>query len=69
MTPLVLRHEFQPMGVYLDSATYGLPPKAALQALSAVTAAWASGRAAVSAARRRLRRVHDPAGAARRRGR
>jgi hypothetical protein len=41
---LVLRHEFQPTGVYLDSATYGLPPKVALQALSAVTAAWASGR-------------------------
>ena len=36
MTPLVLRHEFQPTGVYLDSATYGLPPKVALQALSAV---------------------------------
>ena len=126
---LVLRHEFQPTGVYLDSATYGLPPKAALQALSAVTVAWTSGRydpvscdqavgrrtqhvrataqrprggcgdrpsgltngrpdsrvpafastraggrgrlhlAAVSAARRRLRRAHDPAGAARRRGR
>ncbi len=44
MTPLALRHEFEPMGVYLDSASYGLPPKAALQALSAVTAAWASGR-------------------------
>jgi hypothetical protein len=29
---LVARHEFQPTGVYLDSATYGLPPKAALQA-------------------------------------
>jgi selenocysteine lyase/cysteine desulfurase len=41
---LVLRHEFQPTGVYLDSATYGLPPKVALQALSAVTGAWASGR-------------------------
>ena len=37
---LGLRHEFQPTGVYLDSATYGLPPKAALQALSAVTAAY-----------------------------
>ena len=33
-------HEFQPTGVYLDSATYGLPPKVALQALSAVTAAY-----------------------------
>ena len=37
---LVLRHEFQPTGVYLDSATYGLPPKVALQALSTVTAAY-----------------------------
>ena len=37
---LVLRHEFQPTGVYLDSATYGLPPKVALQGLSAVTAAY-----------------------------
>ena len=36
---LVLRHEFQPTGVYLDSATYGPPPKVALQGLSAVTAA------------------------------
>ena len=44
MTPLVLRREFQPAGVYLDSATYGLPPKVALQALSAVTSDWASGR-------------------------
>jgi hypothetical protein len=41
---LPLRHEFQPTGVYLDSATYGLPPKAALRALSAVTTAWTSGR-------------------------
>jgi hypothetical protein len=37
---LVLRHEFQPTGVYLDSATYGPPPKVALQGLSAVTAAY-----------------------------
>jgi hypothetical protein len=41
MTALVLRHEFQPTGVYMDSATYGLPPKVALGAISAVTAAWA----------------------------
>ena len=124
----MLRHEFQPTGVFLDSATYGLPPKVALQALSAVTAAWASGRydpvscdqavggarstcarlhsvcaedvaighqvspmvgligrpclrehacwrpratspRCCSAVRRRLRRAHDPAVAARRRGR
>ncbi|MGO9885334.1 MAG: aminotransferase class V-fold PLP-dependent enzyme, partial [Solirubrobacteraceae bacterium] len=62
---LVLRHEFQPVGVYLDSATYGLPPKAALQALSAVTAAWASGRydpvscdQAVGRARSTFARLH-----------
>jgi selenocysteine lyase/cysteine desulfurase len=63
---LVLRHEFQPTGVYLDSATYGLPPKAALQALSAVTAAWASGcydpvscDQAVGRARRTFARLHS----------
>jgi hypothetical protein len=63
---LVLRHEFQPTGVYLDSATYGLPPKVALQALSAVTAAWASGRydpvscdQAVAGARSTFARVHS----------
>ena len=66
MTPLVLRHEFQPAGVYLDSATYGLPPKAALHALSAVTAAWASGRCdpiscdqAVGRARSTFARLHS----------
>jgi selenocysteine lyase/cysteine desulfurase len=66
MTPLVLRHEFQPTGVYLDSATYGLPPQAALQALSAVTAAWASGRydpvscdRAVGGARSTFARLHS----------
>jgi hypothetical protein len=37
---LVLRRKFQPTGVYLDSATYGLPPKVALRALSTVTAAY-----------------------------
>jgi selenocysteine lyase/cysteine desulfurase len=63
---LPLRHEFQPTGVYLDSATYGLPPKAALQALSAVTAAWASGRydpvscdQAVGGARSTFARLHS----------
>ena len=65
MTPLVLRHEFQPAGVYLDSATYGLPPNAALQALSAVTAAWTRGRydpvrcdQAVGGARSTFARLH-----------
>ena len=63
---LVLRHEFQPTGVYLDSATYGLPPKVALQALSAVTAASASGRydpvscdQAVGRARNMFARLHS----------
>jgi selenocysteine lyase/cysteine desulfurase len=62
---LVLRHQFQPVGVYLDSATYGLPPKVALRALSAVTAAWASGRydpvscdQAVGRARSTFARLH-----------
>ena len=63
---LVLRHEFQPTGVYLDSATYGLPPKVALRALSAVTAAWARGRydpvscdQAVGRARSTFARLHS----------
>ena len=62
---LALRREFQPAGVYLDSATYGLPPKVALQALSAVTAAWACGRydpvscdQAVAGARSAFARLH-----------
>jgi hypothetical protein len=59
---LVLRHEFQPTGVYLDSATYGLPPKVALQALSAVTAEWATGRYdPVSCSRPRTHRVRATA--------
>jgi selenocysteine lyase/cysteine desulfurase len=63
---LVLRHEFQPTDVYLDSATYGLPPKVALQALSAVTGAWARGRydpvscdQAVGGARSTFARLHS----------
>ena len=63
---VVLRHEFQPTGVYLDSATYGLPPNVALQALSAVTAAWAGGRydpvscdQAVGRARSTFARLHN----------
>ena len=52
--------------MYLDSATYGLPPKVALQALSAATAAWASGRydpassdQAVGRARNTFARLHS----------
>ena len=63
---LVQRLESQPTVVYLDSATYGLPPKVALQALSAVTAAWASGRydpvscdQAVGRARSTFARLHS----------
>ncbi len=62
----LVRREFQPTGVYLDSATYGLPPKVALRVLSAVTAAWASGRydpvscdQAVAGARSAFARVHS----------
>jgi selenocysteine lyase/cysteine desulfurase len=39
----VLRHEFAPAGVYLDTATYGLPPTQALSELAARTEAWARG--------------------------
>ncbi|HZE04346.1 MAG TPA: hypothetical protein VE127_03915, partial [Solirubrobacteraceae bacterium] len=63
---LALRQEFQPAGVYLDSATYGLPPKAALRALAAVTTAWTSGRydpvscdRAVDGARSTFARLHS----------
>ena len=63
---LPLRHEFQPTGVYVDSATYGVPPKAALRALSAVTTAWTSGRydpvscdQAVGGARSTFARLHS----------
>jgi selenocysteine lyase/cysteine desulfurase len=44
MTSLVVRREFQPAGVYFDSATYGLPPKTALEALVAAVDGWTSGR-------------------------
>jgi selenocysteine lyase/cysteine desulfurase len=40
----MLSSGFRPDGVYLDSATYGLPPQSALDALAAVTADWAAGR-------------------------
>ena len=66
MTPLALRREFQPAGVNLDSATYGLPPRVALQALSLVTSDWASGRydpvscdRAVGRARSTFARLHS----------
>jgi selenocysteine lyase/cysteine desulfurase len=39
----VLSHDFAPESTYLDTACYGLPPAAALSALSEVTAAWATG--------------------------
>jgi hypothetical protein len=62
---LPLRREFQPSGVYLDSATYGLPPKVGLEALAAATAAWARGRyapvscdQAVGRARATFARLH-----------
>ena len=52
MTPLVLRQV--PASVYLDSATYGLPPMVALQALSGVTAASSSARNTSHGARDRM---------------
>lgn len=39
----MLRDEFPSAGGYLDSATYGLPLRVALEELSTVTSAWASG--------------------------
>jgi selenocysteine lyase/cysteine desulfurase len=39
----VLRSAFASKGVYLDSATYGLPPAAALDEFASVTAGWAAG--------------------------
>ncbi|MGH2915113.1 MAG: aminotransferase class V-fold PLP-dependent enzyme [Solirubrobacteraceae bacterium] len=38
-----LSAEFDPAGCYLDSATYGLPPRAAVAALHEVTQQWAVG--------------------------
>src|SRR5215207_1210534 len=61
----MLRSAFAPAGVYLDSATYGLPSTAALEELVSVTAAWASGSydpldcdAAVARARGSFARLH-----------
>ena len=38
-----LRGRFAPAGTFLDTATYGLPPVAASQALARAAAAWAEG--------------------------
>ena len=61
----VLRSSFTPTVGYLDSATYGLPPSAALAELATVTAAWAVGNydpvrcdEAVSRARTSFARLH-----------
>lgn len=45
----VLRCAFAPAGVYLDSATYGLPPTAALEAFAAVTRGLGLGQLASAA--------------------
>lgn len=57
--------EFSVPEGYLDSATYGLPPRSALVALAEVTAAWAEGSyepvscdAAVARARAAFARLH-----------
>jgi selenocysteine lyase/cysteine desulfurase len=39
----MLSSEFTPAGAYLDSATYGLPPARAVNALTSATAQWADG--------------------------
>jgi selenocysteine lyase/cysteine desulfurase len=38
------RHLFSPEGVYLNSATYGLPPRSAFEAMQAATDEWRHGR-------------------------
>jgi selenocysteine lyase/cysteine desulfurase len=40
----VLVDEWEPAGVYLNTASYGLPPRAAFEALEAALADWRSGR-------------------------
>jgi selenocysteine lyase/cysteine desulfurase len=40
---MLLPNEFRPDRVYLDSATYGLPLRSALEELASLTAAWAAG--------------------------
>ena len=61
----VLRSAFAPTGIYLDSATYGLPPTAALDEFASVIAGWAAGSYdplscddAVARARRAFARLH-----------
>ena len=61
----MLRSSFSPSQVYLDSATYGLPPTAVLDELATVTNSWASGRydpvscdQAVASARASFARLH-----------
>jgi selenocysteine lyase/cysteine desulfurase len=39
----MLADQFTPTCIYLDTATYGLPPKPALERLAAATAEWANG--------------------------
>jgi len=64
----MLRDLFQPATIYLDSATYGLPPLPALDRLAAATAAWADGSydptscdQAVEQARGSFARLHEVA--------
>lgn len=66
----MLRHEFPSAAGYLDSATYGLPLRSALEELSALTSAWASGSydpvscdRAVDRARGAFARMHNVAAA------
>jgi kynureninase len=40
----VLVDEWEPAGVYLNTASYGLPPRAAFGALEAALADWRGGR-------------------------
>jgi selenocysteine lyase/cysteine desulfurase len=40
----VLVDEWEPAGVYLNTASYGLPPRAAFEAMEAVLADWRGGR-------------------------
>jgi selenocysteine lyase/cysteine desulfurase len=65
----MLNDQFTPDGCYLDSATYGLPLRSALNELSQLTAAWARGSynpvtcdEAVAQARSAFARMHgvDP---------
>jgi len=44
-----VRHEFTPDGVYLNTATYGLPPASAIAALDEAVDAWRRGTARAAA--------------------